>query len=331
MKIRVIGAGFYGCHIAMSLIADGHDVTIHEAKNHIFGGASGSIPARIHQGFHYPRSKTTRDSCQKHMEQFIDRYGQFTAAVPINLYAIAAEKSMVDYAQYKSTLEREMSFLEVNPKDYGLQNVEGAVLTTERHIITDSVKKFFFKHLKENLVLNSTAHVNDVYKDAYDCTIDCSFCAFDSLGIDRYEPCVVGMLRGPTDKAVTIMDGPFGSLYPWNEQKGLNSLSSALWSPLDKKCKSWAEAQVLLNLAEAEGTLLDRVYEMVLDLSEYWPAIKDYKVVGYHTSIRAMPLSGADSRLVDVIRPTEKVIRVRAGKIDAVIHAEGLVKKELEK
>lgn len=40
-----------------------------------------------------------------------------------------------------------------------------------------------------------------------------------------------------------------------------------------------------------------------------------------------MPLSGADTRLVDVIRVGNRALRVRAGKIDAIIHAERMIRE----
>jgi hypothetical protein len=36
------------------------------------------------------------------------------------------------------------------------------------------------------------------------------------------------------DKAVTIMDGPYPSLYPWDEENGICSLTSAKWTPIAK-------------------------------------------------------------------------------------------------
>lgn len=326
MRIRVVGAGFYGAHIALSLIKDGHDVEIHEIRDGMFKGASGGIPARIHQGFHYPRSKKTRDACQKHIPEFMRVYGAFAKQVPVNVYAIAQDQSMVDYEQYIDTLKREVDFLEVDPVTYGLVNVEGAVLTNEQHIVTDRVKNHFGCVLSDHIKYNTPAGVID--DPSYDLTIDCSFCANDNAGIDRYEPCVVGMLSGPTDTAVTIMDGPFGSLYPWNEEQGLNSLSSAKWSPLSKTCKNWSEANHILETTP-EKHVIKRVQNMFNDLIEYYPRLADdYRIEGYHTSIRAMPLSGADARLVDVVKVGEKAIRVRAGKIDAVIHAERIIKEE---
>src|SRR5690606_37549255 len=148
---------------------------------------------------------------------------------------------------------------------------------------------------------------------AWDLTIDCTFAANDSENIDRYEPCVVGLLQGPVNKAVTIMDGWFGSLYPWNERIGLSSLSSASLTPFSKTCRTYAEAKSLLDgvtRADAER----RVNAMFEQMEHFFPEILEYDVVDHLLSIRAMPRSGADARLVDVVRVGERALRIRAGK-----------------
>lgn len=327
MKIRILGAGFYGCHLAFELIADGHDVVIHEIKGAIFEGASGKIPARLHQGFHYPRSKKTRLACQEHIPEFMKVYGRFTRSVEINIYAIAEDHSIVDYPQYVDTLSREVPFSEIEPKAFGLQNVEGAMLTAERHIVVDDVKNYFERKLEGFIVFERGANLIDTPE--YDLTIDATFCANDSAGIDRYEPCVVGLLEGPTDTAVTIMDGPFSSLYPWKERQSLCSISSAKWTPISKQCKTWHEAKYILDHLRPVQ-IKDNAYEMMDDLSKYYPSLKEkYTLIDTMTSIRAMPLSGADARLVDVVKIGDRALRIRAGKIDAVIHAAKLVKKHI--
>lgn len=327
MKIRVLGAGFYGAHIAIALIEAGHGVQVHEINGRIFDGASGKIPARLHQGFHYPRSKKTRMACQKHVPEFMKHYGQFTHGVKTNIYAIAQDASMVDYPQYVDTLTNEVPFGEIAPEAYGLKNVEGALLTQERHIVTDQVKAYFEEKLKDHITYYKAAGVVD--SPDYDLTIDATFCANDSAGIDRYEPCVVGVLGGPTDIAVTIMDGPFSSLYPWNEKKGLSSISSAKWTPFSKTCKTWEEAKYLLDHLD-KREVIDQAYGMINDLSGYYPDLKkNYHIVDTMISIRAMPLSGADARLVDVVKIGDKALRVRAGKIDAVIQAARMILKAI--
>ncbi|HWH16688.1 MAG TPA: FAD-dependent oxidoreductase [Candidatus Paceibacterota bacterium] len=326
MKIRVLGSGFYGCHLAISLLRDGHEVEIHEIADRMFAGASGAIPARIHRGFHYPRSAATRDACNEHYQEFMAQYGSFTHGVPVNLYAVARDHSLIDFNTYKKILRDSAEFIDVEyPEELGLRNVEGAVLTGERHIVIDKVRTHFESVLKDHVMLNRPPEPTD----EFDLTIDATFCANQSIGVDRYEPCLVVILRGPTNIAVTVMDGPFPSLYPWNEEQGLSSLSSATWTPFSKSCKTYEEARAIL-LGLQRSDLEERGQQMIQSMAHFYPAVLDYEPVDYKTSIRAMPLSGSDARLVDVLKTDEKTLRIRAGKIDAVIQAEREVRKLIE-
>lgn len=320
MRIRILGAGWYGCHIGAAMIERGHEVAIYDIADDIFTGASGSIPARLHLGFHYPRSRLTRAACQEHVEAFMYRYGHLTAGVPFNCYAIAETHSMVDYAQYVATLRGEVDFVEIyDPREFGIMQCEGAVLCGERHILSDDAAKMFREKLAGHLRLGR--HEEEDHDSDWDWTIDCTFAAQSASGVDRYEPCVVPLLEGPIDRAITIMDGPFHSLYPWDEKRKLSSLSSAHYSPLSKNLRTYSDAARLL--ADMSDTQLrQRADEMMAAMRAFYPEIENYRIVELRTSIRAMPASGADQRLVDVRAASDNLIRIRAGKIDAVIHAE---------
>lgn len=325
MKIRVLGAGFYGCSIAIGLIADGHDVQVHEIADRIFAGASGAIPARVHLGFHYSRSRMTRAACAEHNEAFMARYGFLTRGIPVNIYAIARDYSLVDFDQYVRTLTGEVEFIKIyDPAEFGVYNVEGAILTGERHIVVDEARKYFAEKLSGHVICGISPGLVD--NPNWDLTVDATFCANDAAGVDRYEPCLVPILEGPVETSVTIMDGPFHSLYVWDPVRKLSSLSSAKFTPLSKSCKTWAEARhVLDGLSGSDITW--QTDSMVDAMRYFYPWIRDYRVVDHKLSIRAMPLSGADTRLVDVVRVGERALRVRAGKIDAVIHAEKVIKE----
>lgn len=327
MRIRVLGCGWYGAHISAALLRDGHEVEVHESKSRIFDGASGRIPARLHTGAHYPRSHQTRRACQQHTIEFMQEYGHLTRGVPLNIYAIAKHHSLVDFDQYVATLRSEFEFIIVHdPAEYGLRNVEGAILTGERHILSNRAREHFEWLLGPAVVTNAVQ--GELEDPRWDLTIDCTFCANDAAGVDRYEPCLVLLLKGPTDRAVTIMDGPFGSLYPWDEDEGLCSLSSALWTPISKTVRDYTSAQAVLLDTPAE-LVRERGISMLEQMRDFYPAIEEFEIVDHMLSIRAMPLSGADSRLVDVVRVGERALRVRAGKIDAVIDAERQIKAML--
>ena len=320
MKIKVIGSGWYGCHIALSLLNNGHEVELHEKNNEIFSGASGKIPARLHLGApHYPRSLITQDACREHQKSFLQDYGFLTKGVPVNIYAIADYHSNIDFGTYKIILRNQIEFITIfDPKEFGLQNVEGAVMTGERHIVINKAKKYFNKKLHSILQLNSKDRFSE---KGFDYIIDCTFCSNDSIMIDRFEPCLVLLLEGPTYKSITIMDGPFPSLYTWDEEQDLLSLSSAKYTPFSKSCKTHKEANNLLN-SLSKKDIIKQGEDMINSMANFYPSIKEkYKVVDYLLSIRAMPLSAADTRLVHTMKMSDKLIRVRAGKIDAVHQA----------
>jgi hypothetical protein len=326
MKIRVLGAGFYGCSIAVGLLAQRHDVEVFEAAHHIFAGASGGIPARLHTGSHYPRSRQTRAACQDHLAEFMLHYGHLTAGVPVNIYAVASHDSLVDFDQFRATLKGEIEYITVHdPAELGLQNVEGAILTGERHIVTRLAREHFERLLLGRIHFGQMpADLND---RRWDWTIDCTFAALDNGNIDRYEPCLTALLEGPVDRAVTIMDGPFGSIYPWDEAAGLSSLTSARYTPITKSCRNYAAAREILDRENSYSARM-RAKVMLDQMAEFWPAcLERYQVADYRFSIRAMPRSAADTRLVDVAKVGERCIRVRAGKIDAVKQAERQVRE----
>ena len=325
-RIRVLGGGWYGCHIAKTLLAEGYDVELHEKAARLFSGASGGNPARLHLGFHYPRSRLTRAASQEHYLAFMEQYGQLTRAVPVNLYCIAAHDSLLDFGTYRQVLQGELEFITVeSPSDFGLTNIEGALLTGERHIVIHKAREYYERQL-DGIVRYETPPED---RDDFDWTIDCTFCARDNAAIDRYEPCITVLLEGPTHRAITIMDGPFPSIYPWDEDRGLSSLTSASLTPFSKSLKTHEEATAVLNSQTVE-TIRERSLAMVKQIAHFYPAVLDeYRVADYKLTIRAQPRSGADARLVDIVQTAPRTLRIRAGKIDAILHAREMLKEWL--
>ena len=333
MRILIKGAGWYGCHIGLALLDAGHEVSIHESRRDIFLGASGNNPARLHSGFHYPRSSLTQESCMENQDKFMRAYGQLTHEVKDNIYAIAEHESLLDFGTYKKCIQKTAAWVEVNPSRCGLRNVEGAVSVQERHIVIEKAREFFNENLITNLMFGPEHPARNLETEGYyDWTIDCTFsqsAATPAKAIDRYEPCLTVLLKTGTDMAITIMDGPFPSLYPWNEELGLCSLTSALYTPLSKFCKSYSEAQEILSRTSL-AKLMVQAKSMFRQMAYYYPElfnIDEILVQNLKTSIRAMPSSAADARLCRVVKTDPKSLVVLAGKIDAIFHAEQQVKE----
>jgi L-2-hydroxyglutarate oxidase LhgO len=55
----VIGGGFYGCSLALALASRFHRVAVLEQRPELMSRASYVNQARVHNGYHYPRSFLT--------------------------------------------------------------------------------------------------------------------------------------------------------------------------------------------------------------------------------------------------------------------------------
>ena len=68
----IIGAGWMGCHLALTLMKQGHRLKLFEQKK-IFNGMSGANTNRLHMGYHYPRSFQTRMQSKFGYKEFIKK------------------------------------------------------------------------------------------------------------------------------------------------------------------------------------------------------------------------------------------------------------------
>lgn len=315
MKIRIIGGGWYGCFIGLTLKNDGHDVTIFEKGDGLFCGASGANQSRLHLGFHYPRCARTRAASLLGHKQFMSSFPDLSTPVPCNIYAIA-DTSLIDYPSYLSVLKESGSpFFEINPAGYDLTNLEGAMQCPERLIQQDEARKFFTEALGDCVQTNTL--VLPTFGDEWDWTIDCTFGAFGSDGIDVYEPCIMHLYDGPDHMAITVMDGPFASIYPW--YTGGISLTAVNYTPMFR-VQTYEEAQNVIEDLNDGGIQYNRdCMESVI--RGYVPWFNDmWKWRSYVTSIRGVPSSRADSRQC-IVRSEGRFIQVQPGKVDAIFSA----------
>lgn len=96
----VIGAGFYGCALAAWLARSGRSVLVCEAGSQAMQRASAVNQARVHTGFHYPRSYVTALRSLGNYERFAEDFAPAVVRDVRMLYAIARYGTKVDARRF---------------------------------------------------------------------------------------------------------------------------------------------------------------------------------------------------------------------------------------
>jgi hypothetical protein len=327
-KICIIGAGWYGCHIGVSLKTLGFDVTVFEKNNQILSGASGNNQSRLHQGFHYPRHHNTRIQSRDGFIRFMDRYPDLSRKVPDNFYAVSHEESLMDFPTYRLVMTSSgLNFQEAHPP--GLRDVDGVLVVDERVLLTELARRYFVNRLGNSLVANVAVKTVEprgerveVNGDLFDWVVDATW-ATGRLGIlpiqVYYEPTM--LLYYETDHhqpAVTLVDGPLCSVYP-TEDSRVYTLSSVPHTPLGRS-SSAAEALAIRNNV---GTELVAAKRQVMEdqITRYLPDFRErFRFMGPQLSLKTKPMGEFDDRSCYVFRQG-KIFTVMSGKIDTIFFA----------
>jgi glycine/D-amino acid oxidase-like deaminating enzyme len=101
----VIGAGFFGSAIAYHL-ATKHGMTVNviEAESVPLSKASAVNQARIHNGYHYPRSLQTAYASRSSYDRFKSMWPSAVFSNFVHLYAVAKYGSKISANQFESTM-----------------------------------------------------------------------------------------------------------------------------------------------------------------------------------------------------------------------------------
>lgn len=122
MRVAVVGAGIFGATTAVELARAGHEVDLYEARHGILDGATGGCQARIHRGYHYPRSDSTAAAVRDAAPIFEARYPE--AIHRGKQYYLIADDSRVsadDYLAFCDRLGLEYQIVDNPPHAYGVQ------------------------------------------------------------------------------------------------------------------------------------------------------------------------------------------------------------------
>lgn len=335
MKIAIIGAGWYGCHLALSLLQDGQQVTVYEKDARPISGASRKNQNRLHQGFHYPRDYETRRQSSEGFLWFKEHYGHLSETVANNYYAVPINGSNLDFETFKQIMKASDLEFEDSADTQLLarfKGLAGVVKTSEELIRNDKASSFFEEVLNDRLKLNSEMSLDDEsvlleLKNNYDWIIDCTWGTAKKIeSIDYYyEPCIYFYYRKKTndDFAFTLMDGEFFSIYPYIDD--IYTLTSVKHTPIIKS-EIIKEALIGLNELKLNADLIQLKRKKIeAEVLEYYPEFnKEFEYIGPEFSLKSKVKSASDFRGC-VVEVDDRVISVFSGKIDTLHIAENAI------
>ncbi len=259
----VIGGGIFGCYAALYLAGKGAKVALLEKETRLFQKASLVNQARLHGGYHYPRSIVTAAMSDEHKERFTEEHRQFVNFSFEKYYAIDRFGSFTDPLQF----ERFCEYLNIRCErilEHNLFNFNRleALYRTEEYSFDPVLLKEFYTQKVENTagiavfknVQTQAAHTegqewvleitsNDPqtpnFKIQTPVAINATYAATNAVnrlfGVEdlalTHEISEIAFVNSPqfNGKGLTVMDGPFGSIMPYG-LSGLLSLSSVAYT-----------------------------------------------------------------------------------------------------
>src|SRR5262245_19566058 len=101
----VIGGGFFGCMTALELRRRGSRVVLLEQGKDLLLRASYHNQARVHHGYHYPRSLRTALRSRVNFPRFVEQFDFCIERSFDKYYAVARQFSKVTARQFRNFFE----------------------------------------------------------------------------------------------------------------------------------------------------------------------------------------------------------------------------------
>ena len=307
----IIGAGFYGLRLALRYGKRGMKVVVLEREPAAMTRASYINQARIHNGYHYPRSYVTAQASHDNYQRFMREYPECVDRDFTHLYAIARSGSQISEYQFQQFCEIVGSpLLPVRLDDVALFNqdrianifrVDEAAFnsialrrtllaeisaypdiqiyygTDVEHLdqastmLTVITNNGLFTGLK---VLNvSYSNLNDIIRRASFLEVEKELLNID---IEIAEVCLCTTPPELERIGITVMDGPFWATLPFPADK-LHSLTHVRYTPHTSYSsrRESAPPEKILSDYQAQTNF----YHMRADTARYVPVAAGFQYV----------------------------------------------------
>ncbi len=271
----IIGGGFYGATIAVYLAKQRglKKVMLIEQEPALLQHASYHNQARVHNGYHYPRSFTTAYRSRINLPKFISDFPETIKQEFTKIYAIARRNSKITSLQFKRFC-KEIGAKTQNPEPI-LRSIFNKELIEDVFLVEEyafDAKKLGIRVIKElneaNVAIslgtrasalwrgpNKTLQTSVKLKNGVEelltsrFVFNCTYSGLNQLSGHfrgtslalKQEITEMALMEMPSELknlGITVMDGPFFSIMPFPE-RNLHTLSHVRYTPhhhwLDQK------------------------------------------------------------------------------------------------
>jgi glycine/D-amino acid oxidase-like deaminating enzyme len=310
----VIGGGFYGAAIAVYLVRQRglRRVMLLEREDGLLLRASYNNQARVHNGYHYPRSFTTAYRSRINLPPFVREWSDAVKADFTKVYAIARRNSKVTARQFQRFCQDIGASLE--PAEAGIRDlfeprlIEAVFRVEEYAFDARRLAERLQSQLQQAKVevrLGYRAYAVDglasgglqVQASTGEGTeadlgirsrlvFNCTYSGLNQLGGGfpgtttrlKHEITEMALMQAPPallNLGVTVMDGPFFSMMPF-PARGLHTLSHVRYTPH----LHWADEAGIDPYERMDRYVREsRADRMVRDVARYLPAVMDARYV----------------------------------------------------
>lgn len=255
----IIGAGIYGLYAALQSAKDKkRKILVLEKDDESFKRATYINQARVHMGYHYPRSYSTAIKSAHYFERFNKDYDFSILSEFDQIYATSSKFSWTNAKQFKKFCENaDIVCDELSTSKYFKDGMcDGCFLTKEYTYDAHILRDYFLKEIEkyDNITIKYSSEVKDIkkLKDVYEIItekekyttpflLNATYASvnqiLEMLKLPhfkiKYELCEI-ILCTVSEKfknvGITVMDGPFFSIMPFGKT-GYHSLTSVTFTP----------------------------------------------------------------------------------------------------
>ncbi|MCR5671133.1 MAG: FAD-binding oxidoreductase [Butyrivibrio sp.] len=263
----IIGAGLYGLYSALFCANKGLSVLVLEKEPDSFSRATYINQARVHMGYHYPRSLSTATKSAGYFRRFVEDYGFCIHDKFEQIYATSAAFSWTNAEQFKEFCRAAKIKCEEVPAGRWFKPgmCDGAFLTEEYTYDAHILRDYFLSEIGKlsNITLSFDSEIQEIIRDGSDYRmrvehghgaetesaeyatgfiLNSTYASVnqiikkvfpeDAFAI-KYELCEIILCdvdENLKSTGLTVMDGPFFSIMPFG-CTGQHSLTSVTFTP----------------------------------------------------------------------------------------------------